>query len=110
LNLSYTTDLADLAHFYRENRRMIQYWQSVLPRGSILEVPYEELVADPQRWTRKMLDFLGLEWDVRCLNFHRTARAVTTASYWQVRQKIYGSSVKRWRNYRKFIAPLLELQ
>jgi hypothetical protein len=56
------------------------------------------------------VNFLGLEWDERCLDFHQTDRTVLTASYWQVRQKIYQSSVGRWRNYEKFIGPLLGLR
>ena len=53
-----------------------------------------------------MLEFLGLDWDERCLNFHENKRQVVTASAWQVRQKIYKKSVQRWRNYEKFIGPL----
>ena len=78
--------------------------------GTILEVPYEELVADQEAWTRKILDFVGLEWDARCLAFHETKRSVVTASAWQVRQKIYRQSVERWRNYEKFIGPLKALE
>jgi hypothetical protein len=103
-------DLSDLAHYYREHQRLIAHWRAVLPKGTILDVPYEELVADQVGWTRRMLNFLGLEWDRRCLDFHRTNRPVVTASYWQVRQKIYQDSIQRWRNYRKFIGPLLELK
>jgi hypothetical protein len=103
-------DLSDLSHYYKEHRRLIEHWHAVLPAGTILEVPYEELVADQQAWTRRMLDFLGLEWDPRCLDFHQTRRQVVTASYWQVRQKIYKNSVERWRNYKKFIGPLLSLR
>ena len=72
-------------------------------------MPYAELIADQEKWTRRILEFLELPWDERCLDFHNTERAVTTASTWQVRQKIYKSSVERWRNYKKFIGPLLEL-
>jgi hypothetical protein len=57
-----------------------------------------------------MLDFVGLEWEPRVLDFHTTQRVVTTASAWQVRQKVYKSSVARWRNYEKFIGPLNALQ
>lgn len=110
LSLSFTFDLSDLAHYYKEHRRLIEHWCAVLPSGTILEVPYEELVADQQVWTRKMLDFLGIEWDPRCLDFHQTRRQVVTASYWQVRQKIYKNSVERWRNYEKFVGPLLSLR
>ena len=72
--------------------------------------PYAELIADQEHWTRRILDFLGLPWDERCLDFHKTVRPVATASFWQVRQKIYKSSVERWRNYEKFIGPLLNLR
>jgi tetratricopeptide (TPR) repeat protein len=108
--LSYTMDLEDLAHYYREHWRLMAHWRAVLPPGTLLEVPYAELVADQETWTRRMLEFLGLEWDARCLEFQQTKRAVMTSSYWQVRQKIYRGSVGRWQNYRKFIGPLLALK
>jgi len=108
--LNFTLDLQDLAHYYREHQRLLSHWRSVLPRESLLEVPYEELVGDQEQWTRRMLDFLGLEWSSRCLEFQRTQRPVLTSSYWQVRQPVYNDSVHRWRHYRKFIAPLLALR
>ena len=108
--MSFTLDLTDLADYYREHRRLIAHWRQVLPPETFLEVPYAELVADQEKWSRRIIEFIGLPWDDRCLEFHRTARAVTTASTWQVRQKIYTSSVERWRNYEKFIGPLLELK
>lgn len=108
--LNFTMDLSDLAHYYREHQRLMAHWRAVLPPGTILDVPYAELVANQEVWTRKILDFIGLEWDPRCLDFHSTPRAVVTASYWQVRQKIYSHAVQRWRNYRRFIGPLLDLK
>jgi tetratricopeptide (TPR) repeat protein len=108
-SLNFTMDLSDLAHYYRDHHRVMAHWRAVLPPGTILEVPYGELVTDQVGWTRKILDFLSLEWDEQCLNFHSTPRAVMTASFWQVRQKIYTKSVRRWRNYKKFIEPLLSL-
>lgn len=108
-SLSFTMDLSDLAHYYREHRRVVDHWRAVLPRERLLDVPYEDLVADQEKWTRRILDFLGLPWDARCLDFHETQRSVLTASSWQVRQRMYKSSVGRWRNYKKFIGPLLEL-
>jgi tetratricopeptide (TPR) repeat protein len=107
--VNFSMDLSDLAHHYREHSRLMHHWRQVLPSGSILEVPYEGLIADQEGWTRRILDFLGLEWDARCLSFHQTQRPVVTSSYWQVRQKIYSRSVQRWRHYEKFIGPLLDL-
>lgn len=107
--LSYTMDLADLAHYYRTHHRLMAHWRTVLPADTLLEVPYEELVADQEGWTRKILDFIDLEWDPRCLDFHSARRPVLTSSSWQVRQRIYSSSIERWRNYEQLIGPLLGL-
>ena len=107
---TFTMNLADLADYYRTHKRLMDHWSRALPAEAILEVPYEGLVADQETWTRKILDFLGLEWDKRCLSFHETKRSVTAASVWQVRQKIYRHSVERWRNYEEFIGPLKGLR
>jgi tetratricopeptide (TPR) repeat protein len=106
---SYADDLDDLAHYYSEYSRLMKHWLDTLPAGAILEVPYEGLVDDVEGWSRKMSQFIGVPWEPRCLDFHRADRSVMTASKWQVRQKINKSSVERWRNYEKFIAPLLRL-
>ena len=105
----YTNDLDDLAHYYDEYLRMMRHWHGVLPSGAVLDVPYEALVADPEAWSRKMVEFVGLPWNEACLNFHKTSRSVTTFSKWQVRQKISTASVERWRNYAPFIGPLMRL-
>jgi tetratricopeptide (TPR) repeat protein len=107
--INFTFDLSDLVHYYREHQRIMAHWRAVLPPGFILDVPYEELVADQETWSRKMLSFIGLDWDPRCLEFYASKRQVTTASAWQVRQKVYKSSVARWHNYEKFIGPLKAL-
>lgn len=108
--MSFAMDLSDLAHYYRAHRRLMAHWCAALPAGAMLEVPYEGLVADQERWTRRIIEFLGLEWNPNCLEFHRTERPVVTASYWQVRQELYSHSVGRWRHYEKFIGPLRELR
>jgi len=107
---NFTFDLADLAHYYREHQRLMDHWRSVLPAGVMMEVPYAELVDNQEKWTRKILDFIGLEWDERCLEYHTAERAVLTASFWQVRQRLYKGSVGRWRRYEKFIGPLRGLR
>jgi tetratricopeptide (TPR) repeat protein len=108
--LRFTMDLSDLADYYRVNQRLMNHWLTALPAGTVLEVPYEGLVADQVAWTHKILDFLELEWDDRCLSFDKTEHTVNTASAWQVRQKIYSRSVERWRHYEKFIGPLKGLR
>jgi tetratricopeptide (TPR) repeat protein len=108
--LNFTMDLSDLAHYYQAHRRLFKHWQSVLPADRILVVPYEELVRQPDEWVRKMLEFLGLDWNDRCLSFQDTQRVVATASAWQVRQKVYTRSVGRWQSYKKHIGPLKALK
>jgi tetratricopeptide (TPR) repeat protein len=106
---NYKFDLNDLANYYRQHARLMAHWRKVLPAGTLFEVPYEELVSQQESWTRKLLEFLGLEWDVSCLKFNQNTRPVVTASSWQVRQPIYNDSVERWRHYAKFVEPLRKL-
>jgi tetratricopeptide (TPR) repeat protein len=102
----YATDFGDLAHYYHEYRRLMAHWRAVLPPQSLFEVRYEDLVDDPEGWSRRMLEHIGLSWDSRCLEFYRTDRPVLTASNWQVRQPIGKGSLDRWRRYERFIGPL----
>ena len=106
---AYANDLADLAHYYREYRRLMRHWHAALPADALMEVPYEGLAGDLEGWTRRMLEFIEVPWDPRCLDFHTTARTVVTASKWQVRQPIDRRFVQRWRNYEEFVQPLMPL-
>jgi tetratricopeptide (TPR) repeat protein len=63
-SLSFTMNLADLADYYREHRRLVEHWRSVLPPETLLDVPYAELIAEQEKWTRRILDFLGLPWEL----------------------------------------------
>jgi tetratricopeptide (TPR) repeat protein len=108
-SLGYATDLDDLAHQYRQYRRLMQHWRQLLPPAAMLELSYEALVAEPELWSRRLLEFVALSWDARCLEFAATRRSVVTASKWQVRQKISAGSVGRWRNYASHLAPLMPL-
>lgn len=105
----YANDLESLAHYYGQYQRIAAHWRAVLPPTTLLEVPYEALIEDQEYWTRRTLEFIGLPWDPKCLDFHRTDRVVITASRWQVRQTISTRSIGRWRNYEKFLAPLRPL-
>ena len=107
---NFTMDLGDLAHYFGEHQRLMAHWQSVLPAEVMLNVPYEALIDRQQEWTARILEFLGLPWNDRCLGFHATDRRVSTASFWQVRQQLYRSSLARWRNYERFLGPLRQLQ
>jgi len=105
----YANDLGDIAHYYGEYTRIMNHWRRILPAEALLEVPYEGLVQETEQWTRRMLEFIDLPWDPRCLEFHNTERVVITASRWQVRQKMNSSSAGRWRHYEKHVGPLRHL-
>jgi hypothetical protein len=83
------------------------HWHRVLPAGRILDVRYEDVVADLEGAARRIVAHCGLDWHARCLDFHRTERTIKTASAAQVRRPIYGSSSGRWRHYRPHLTPLI---
>ncbi len=103
--LAYAADLTHLGRWYRAYRALMDHWEQVLP-GAIHTVRYEELVARPEEQVRRLLDFVDLPWDPSVLQFHRMA-STSTASYAQVQQPIYGSSVGRAQRYRAHLQPLL---
>ena len=103
----YTSDLESVALYYREYDRPMRHWKRVFP-GRIFENSYEDLISDQEGQSRKLIDHLGLAWDDACLRFFDRDGSVRTASSWQVRQPVYKSSVKRWKNYKGKIQPLID--
>lgn len=95
---AFSYDLENLAHFQDAYLRIMAHWREVLPL-KMAEIEYETLVTDQEAEIRRLLTFLGLEWDPACLDFHRNRRPVVTASHTQVRHPIHAGSVGRWRNY-----------
>jgi tetratricopeptide (TPR) repeat protein len=104
---AFTPDLTFLGHYYREYERLMAYWARALPLP-MFELRYEELTADQEAVSRRLIEFCGLDWDERCLRFHETERTVLTPSALQVRQPLYRSSVGRWKRYEKHLGPLIE--
>lgn len=104
---SYSTDLSNLAWAYAQYLQLMDYWRTAC-QIPFLDVQYEDTVADLETQARRVLDFIGLEWDDNCLRFYEVERAVTTASVDQVRQPIYTSSVARWKRYGDHVKPLIE--
>ena len=98
-------DQHQIASRAAEYRRVMEHWRRVLP-VPLLEVDYESLVADQERVSRQIVEWCGLEWASECLEFHKTRRAVHTASAAQVRRPIYRSSVGRWKHYARPLAPM----
>lgn len=100
--LSYGTDLADTAHYYHLQERLVQHWHELFGRN-IFTVDYDELVREPEPVLRALLEFLGLPWDESCLEFQRARSQVKTASVWQVREPLHTRSSGRWQNYQPYI-------
>ncbi len=106
--MPFSRKLTDLGRYYTDYHRLMEHWHEVLPL-QIMDVHYEDMIADHEGMSRKIVEFAGLEWDDACLEFYNLERPVKTASSWQVRQPIYSTSVARWQNYEKFIGPLIEI-
>jgi tetratricopeptide (TPR) repeat protein len=106
--IRWSNDLVHIAHRLLAYERLMAHWRAVLP-VAMLEIDYEQLVADQEGQSRKLIDWIGLEWDPACLEFHKTERLVRTASVTQVRQPIYSHSVQRWKHYQAALEPLLRL-
>ena len=104
---NYAYELGELGRYYRHYQALMAHWHEVLPAGRILDVRYENLVADVEGQARRIVAHCGLTWDPRCLAFHETERPVLTASATQVRQPIYNIAIGRWRCYESFLTPLL---
>ena len=98
-----------LVFFYRQYERLMAHWREVLPPERFIEVDYEELVADPEPVTRRLVAACGLAWNDASLAPHRNQRRITTASVWQACQPIYRTSVERWRRYEPWLGELREL-
>jgi hypothetical protein len=104
-NLDFHLSLSSCGHYYRHYRKIMKHWTEVLDL-EILDVDYENVVRDVEAETRRILQFLDLPWDRRCLDFHQNNRFIANASSVQVRLPIYTKSVGRWRHYHKHLQPL----
>ena len=82
----------------------MRHWVDTLPIP-IFALPYEALVTEQEKYSRLLVDFVGLPWEDACLTFQKTERSVSTPSRWQVRQPIYNSSVQAWRAYERHLDP-----
>lgn len=105
---NYAYDLFECAEYYLEYRRLIDHWNEVLP-GRILTVQYEDVVSDFEGQIRKVLEHCGLPWEDAVLDFHKTERAVNTASAEQVRTPIYTGAVGYWKHYESELDELKEI-
>jgi tetratricopeptide (TPR) repeat protein len=104
--MEFAYDLGTLGRYYARYMRLMHHWHAVLPPGTILDLPYEDMVADTETQARRALEFVGLPWDENVLDFHKNTRMVKTASVAQVRKPIYTTSVARWKHFARHLLPL----
>lgn len=104
--MPWSYDQRSLGRAYRAYYEHMQHWQQELASDFMISVMYEALVAEPESYSRKIIEHIGLEWDPSCLRFYENTRSVKTASLNQVRKPIYSSSVKKWEKYKDYLAPL----
>jgi hypothetical protein len=107
--MDFAYDRGDIVAAYRAYARLMAHWLSVIPEDRLFEVRYEDLVADQEAQTRRLIAFCGLDWSDACLQPEKNRRSVQTASLWQARQPIYKTSVQRWRRYEPWLGELREL-
>jgi tetratricopeptide (TPR) repeat protein len=104
---SFTYGLTNIGRYYRDYLTLMDHWDRVLP-GKVLRVQYEDMTAHTEREVRRLLEYCGLPFEEATLSFHRTERAVRTASSEQVRQPIYANAVDHWRHYEPWLDELKE--
>jgi tetratricopeptide (TPR) repeat protein len=102
----FTYSLEDIGHYYRGYVDLMAHWEKVLPEGRILRVQHEDVLDDLEGQVRRLLDHCGLPFDPACVDFHKTDRAVRTASSEQVRRPINKSGVEQWRPYEAHLGDL----
>ena len=107
-DLKWSFELTELGNYYLDYQRLMSHWHSLFP-GEIFDVQYEDLVLDQEKVSRQLIDYLGLEWDKKCLDFHNNERDVRTHSNIQVRQPMYKNSINRWKHYESHLQPLIEV-
>lgn len=101
----FTYSIDDIARYYRTYLDLMEHWDEVLP-GRVLRVWHEDVVDDLEVNVRRMLDFCGLQFEPKCVDFHKTERSVRTASSEQVRQPIFREGLDQWKHYEGWLAPL----
>jgi tetratricopeptide (TPR) repeat protein len=103
----FSFDQKDLTKFYALYLELMNFWHELFP-GSIYDICYEDLTTNQETETRNLLKYCELDWDKNCLDFHKNTRGVLTASSAQVRQKMYQGSSDSWKQYKKYLNPLIE--
>lgn len=106
-NQTFNSDMRELARTYAHFLAVLDYWREVMP-GSFYELQYEDLIAEPEAETRKLLEYCELDWEDQVMEHHKSKSTVRTLSTFQARQPIYQTSVKSWQRYETELQPLFD--
>ena len=108
-DVGFSYNLEELGRYYVRYRQMMEYWENILPAGSIHTIHYEDLIKDFEPQARALIQYIGAEWEESCLTFQNNKRKVFTASIAQVRKPLYTTSVARWEHFSDQLQPLMEI-
>jgi len=103
----YAYDMDELAGFYKLYIDLMSFWRERYP-NNIYDLCYEDLTENQEQETHRLLEYCNLEWETQCLDFHKTKRAINTASAAQIREKMYKGSSEAWRKYEEHLQPLIK--
>ena len=107
-DMPHSYDMGEMGRYYRQYDALMKHWEKVLPKGVMKVVEYEKVVANTEQEAKAIAEFLGLKWDGKMLEFHKSKRPVKTASVAQVRKPIYKTAVRRWKKYGPGLRPLVD--
>ena len=108
-NAPFLGDREAIVYTLGQTEHIFQHWRATLPKDSLLEIQYEDLVKETETIAKKMIAFCGLDWDDACLHPESNQHLVRTPSFWQVRQKVSAHSVDRYKPYEPWLGPFSQL-
>ena len=105
--MEYTLRQKDIAEFFTSYNNLMKFWSEKFP-GKIINIDYENLIENYEFEVKNLLLKLNLKWEDQVLKFYENKRSVDTASFMQVREKIYKNSSEQWKKYQNFLSPMIE--
>jgi tetratricopeptide (TPR) repeat protein len=100
--IDFAYNLNEITEYYSLYKNLMNHWKNIIP-SFIHDIKYENLVSDPEKYTRSLVSFCDLSWSDKCLSFHKNKRLIKTASDTQARKKIYNTSINTWKNYKDYL-------
>ena len=105
--INFASDLKETVEYYNLYQELMKFWNRLIP-NFILNLKYENLVKNTENEVKRLLNFCELPWENNCLEFYKNKRPIKTASDTQVRNKIYNTSINKWKKYEKLLEKYYE--